>query len=376
MWKNRLILILWLLFTGTLYFFENNTGTRILLISGVLVPMFSVFCAVSGAKKVSLSLTLPADAEKGRPFVCRIALSGSPLLRGAVLCAALCVRNMLTGEELKRNMEISFGKLAEESLISEHCGCIRATLDDAVISDWFGLWRSAPISCEAAHAVIAPKISATRVFLTESFTSSADGERYSSASPGFDPSETFSIREYLPGDPIRRIHWKLSQKTDKLMVRELGLPVEEETLLLLETSAPGPVEPPLMDACMEMLLSVSAALAIEGTAHSLCWKDRRLGEPVLCRVCSERDFSDARAEILCAELSLEDESIGSSFTKWFEGRIYAHTVVFSPHVHTDALALLGSNRVSLLVPESAGTAFGSGDINLIPFYEDTEYIEI
>ena len=35
----------WLLAVAILYFFENNTGTRAVLVSSVLVPAFSVLCA-------------------------------------------------------------------------------------------------------------------------------------------------------------------------------------------------------------------------------------------------------------------------------------------------------------------------------------------
>ncbi len=35
-----------------------------------------------------------------------------------------------------------------------------------------------------------------------------------------DTDEPGQIREYIPGDPIRRIHWKLSAKTGRLLIRE------------------------------------------------------------------------------------------------------------------------------------------------------------
>ena len=35
-----------------------------------------------------------------------------------------------------------------------------------------------------------------------------------------EPEETGGIRPYIPGDPVRRIHWKLSAKRDELLVRE------------------------------------------------------------------------------------------------------------------------------------------------------------
>ncbi len=64
---------------------------------------------------------------------------------------------------------------------------------------------------------------------------SLDSDEFSMVKAGFDPSETFAIREYRPGDRIRQVHWKLSEKFDELMVRDYGLPIQNTILLLLET---------------------------------------------------------------------------------------------------------------------------------------------
>ncbi len=66
-----------------------------------------------------------------------------------------------------------------------------------------------------------------------------DSDEYSMRKAGYDPSETFAIREYQPGDRIRQIHWKLTEKFDSLMVRDYGLPIQNTVLLLLETGSPG-----------------------------------------------------------------------------------------------------------------------------------------
>lgn len=65
-----------------------------------------------------------------------------------------------------------------------------------------------------------------------------DAEEYSMSKAGFDPSETFAVREYRAGDHIHQIHWKLSEKLDGLIVRDYGLPVQNTILLLLETGYP------------------------------------------------------------------------------------------------------------------------------------------
>lgn len=74
-------------------------------------------------------------------------------------------------------------------------------------------------------------------------------ESEESHSKGSDFAEVSEIREYIPGDRIRDIHWKLSAKQDNLMVKEriamagsemvillLFSPVKSQTQEILETA--------------------------------------------------------------------------------------------------------------------------------------------
>lgn len=49
---------------------------------------------------------------------------------------------------------------------------------------------------------------------------------------GSDPSETFDIRDYAPGDDIRTIHWKLSSKVGSVIVREASEPSHYDVVVL------------------------------------------------------------------------------------------------------------------------------------------------
>lgn len=42
----------------------------------------------------------------------------------------------------------------------------------------------------------------------------------------------FDIREYVPGDDIRSIHWKLSSKTEDLIVRQASDPSHYNVILM------------------------------------------------------------------------------------------------------------------------------------------------
>ena len=91
----------------------------------------------------------------------------------------------------------------------------------------------------AAHVTVLPDTFPVSVHVTMPEVQSPESDTSSPDRRGSDLTEPFRLREYAPGDSLRQIHWKLSQKTDSLMVRELGLPVAEEVLLLLDTSTTG-----------------------------------------------------------------------------------------------------------------------------------------
>ena len=59
-----------------------------------------------------------------------------------------------------------------------------------------------------------------RVELDKNMTGASQEEGMIQNRKGNDPSEIFDIREYVPGDDIRSIHWKLSSKTDTLILKE------------------------------------------------------------------------------------------------------------------------------------------------------------
>ena len=271
MQKRRLAYGAWLLLAVLLYFFENNTGTRAILAASVFLPAASVLCAVRSVRRVTVHLSVPDCCKQGDAAECSVRAEG--LLPGAVLTAVLRGRSRLTGEEMAVKLSVSrFAPDAAGTLRTAHCGTVILSLSDAAVQDWFGLYRCALTVRSTRFVTVEPLLFDMQISLAENETVTADSERWSSNHPGHDPSETFGFRTYVPGDPIRQIHWKLSQKTDSLMVRELGLPVAEEVLLLLDTSTTGKEDAAdALDAAMTALQSLSRSLTEQG----ICWLEKQ-----------------------------------------------------------------------------------------------------
>ena len=377
MGKGRLAYGAWLLFAGLLYFFENNTGTRTILAASIVLPAVSVLCAVCSAKRITVRLSAPDCCGRGDAAECSVQAGG--LLPGAVLTAALSGRSRLTGEETRVQVSLSrFSPAVKTALRAAHCGTVALSLSDAAVQDWFGLCRC-PLTLQSSRFItVEPPLFSIQIALAERESVAADGTRWSSAHAGQDPSETFGFRAYSPGDPIRQIHWKLSQKTDSLMVRELGLPVAEEVLLLLDTSVPAQEDAAeALDAAMTALLSLSRSLTEQGIAHSVGWKNREPDELVLCSVQDQQDCTAVREQILTAAAAPDTESICDCFHKW-SGGIYAHTVVCAPALPRGLSLLRADNRVTVLLPDGAQCCDGA---TVVPFSrknmaQKLEYLEL
>lgn len=92
----------------------------------------------------------------------------------------------------------------------------------------------------------------------------AEGVESRVYSPAFLSGETRSLREYHPGDNLRRVHWRMSAHRGELVVREFEEPLGMEVLLLLDAFCP-----PNRREDFEWTVSLAATLALRGTDSNL-----------------------------------------------------------------------------------------------------------
>ncbi|MBQ6810297.1 MAG: DUF58 domain-containing protein, partial [Firmicutes bacterium] len=159
---------------------------------------------------------------------------------------------------------------------------------------------------------------------------------------GNDPTETFGIRDYEPGDALRSIHWKLTGKYDRLMIREAGLPVNESVLILFERICPESssfASPSVRAALGEIIISLSQRLTEMNIAHTIGWLRAENGTFLGHRVDSEESFQLVMAEVLSVyEMRGEEDTI-ESYLKTNDLNTYSNIVYISSH-ETENLSLL------------------------------------
>ena len=107
-----------------------------------------------------------------------------------------------------------------------------------------------------------------------------ESTKFSETQAGDDPSEVFDLREYVPGDKLNRIHWKLSSKKDEFIVKDYSLPVDVPCTLFLNLVCYEDSDYTLsvFDTLIESLFSVSRFLIENERIHNIVYYDAVAGK--------------------------------------------------------------------------------------------------
>lgn len=361
MWKTRFLWLLTVLAALGLYLFENNGGTRVLLAAMLLLPVCSGAALFLPRVRLSARLEVPPAGKRGEAVQCRLILRNDGKLPLPCVRCEVQIRNLFTGEHSALEFSAAVGggreTAAAFSAAPLHCGRLTVSVSGLRSVDAFGLFAR-KLPCGAAgEATVGPEAYPVELSLADTADFLLDSRQYSTRRPGYDPSETFRIREYVPGDPIRQIHWKLTEKTDAVMVRDFGLPIVSDMLLLVETTSipAATIGPERMDAALDLFASVSRALLLRDVPCTVGWQDSASGDCLLADIRCADDLTDLLERLLSAPLGLGDAAVSDCYGRDHLQCAYAHIAVFSPYAQPDLTPLCHGNRVTVLLPwEEAG----------------------
>ena len=121
------------------------------------------------------------------------------------------------------------------NMMLNYCGNLSVGITKAYIYDPLKIFRR-KIQCDDYnHIIVMPKLVEPDYYTLHTPDSSIiDSSYYSKKNVGNDSSEIFDIREYKDGDNISRIHWKLSAKQDKFIVKKFSMPINKSNVILVE----------------------------------------------------------------------------------------------------------------------------------------------
>lgn len=277
-------LIWFLLFLSTLFAWFLSPSTALLFVWCLIiaVPVLSWLPLWFIKKKQHITLDCPTVAGKGMPITLSIALPQESFPIGNAV-VWLSIENSVTGEIIRRRFRMT--KSASLTLESQHCGGLHCRITKVWALDFFGLL---PLSfpCRAEKRITVMPV--TFPVTAEDLRLLADADECQEYAPdhrGQDPSETFQIRSYVPGDNLHQIHWKLSEKSGELLIRESSCPVDHSLLLFIDRRCNSVVSQ-LSDALMEAAVSVAQGLTDAGIPFLLGWNELQIHQHAV--TCSDQ----------------------------------------------------------------------------------------
>lgn len=266
-WTTAALLALWLAL-----WCSSSAGAAVL---AVIVLLAIVSAAVNrlGRLELSSSAKLARCCEKGESITGTIELKNISAHSHRRLTALLTAENLLTGEKIQQKISAPFFEAQPSeisvSLAARQCGCIRISLEKIRLYDVSGLtWKSFS-SEKIAEVTVLPEMLPLDADVGAVFKSRI-GEDIS-LQAGKDISEPFEMNEYKPGDDIRAINFKLSQKHDKLIVKR-GSDVNE-TAVRLALFCGGCNDPEKLCYVAELAVSLSSTLCEMGVCHEVITDD-------------------------------------------------------------------------------------------------------
>lgn len=119
---------------------------------------------------------------------------------------------------------------------------------------------------------------------------------------GNDIADSFDIREYVPGDRIKDVHWKLSAKKDELLVKERSKTSENKAILFIDSSSGKKV----CEEILSLTYGLLDVLVSEGTFVDTVWFDYKNKSVINKKIIKRDDINDFFEEMF-------DSGHGSGF---------------------------------------------------------------
>ncbi len=180
-------------------------------------------------------------------------------------------------------------------LDSRHTGKVEIWFKKAYVFDYLGIF-SRPIKLDNRFSIsFLPKIHAIEPTLRKNIYAASESNVYSKHKSGDDPSEIFAIRDYVDGDKLSRVHWKLSSKQDKFIVKDYSLLINESVLILPDiyfgNGEEGDLD--LIDGVLEIAFSISHALVARGTLHAIAYYNSEIDKICIQKINDTDDLYTA-----------------------------------------------------------------------------------
>ena len=301
--KNRVFYGLFLLVIVIFHSFYTGWFSFFLLLFSLLLPLFSLLLSLPAMLHASYSAELPARCVCGQSVQYRLIARHTSGIPASCCKLLLTIHDAVGGTQQTKRLCLA-GKLGFTMRVDTcHAGTQFFRLGSGRVCDALGLF-SLPLRLpEVCSIDVEPEPKEPK----ELPSLSQFQYRSYHPKPGGGFSEIHDLREYRPGDSLHEIHWKLSAKTDKLIVRE----AEEPNLGLIVLSFDFSGTREQLDSTLQQLLWLSGWLLDREVAHQIDWIEPDTLEPQTKSIKTQDDLHALLCMLLHTHLTGGTPSLAS-----------------------------------------------------------------
>lgn len=303
-----------------------SVGLALLSFAGLVYMVFSL--PITYIRRMNLRETIEVPitlTEKGKSI--NVLLHGKGRKRPFIgkIVFELQVENTSLHKKSRIKQRVSGGEKGAFQLTLSQAGNYEISLKKVRVYDPAGIFYLSKRSRERANVQVLPEISSVNIRLTEAVRNFVgDADCYDTLRSGDDASETFKLREFQDGDKLKNIHWKLSAKENKLIVKENSLPKACSTVLLLEGNKE---KKKATDAYLQVAASLSFSLMDKECPHYVAWISIRYGEIKRIRIDDEESFYEFLMYLLQDFDRNMDANSLEAYKEKYSGEVLLHYIV-------------------------------------------------
>ena len=236
MWKNKAGYICLVVSVAAMLFFFGKTYLLWVLCGLIIFMAATALLIRTDAKKIQLQMKVREGGQEGKDYKLGVSMKGiKRLYVTGYIWMELEVYNQMFERTHTRRYLIPLSDTESEYAIHMEapcCGEVRFICSGLWVVDYFHLFRIPVKKFEEARMIIYPRSVKLDVELSREAIGAVREDVNMQSREGNDPSEMYAVRDYIPGDDIRSVHWKLSSKMDQLLLRQASDPTHYNVVLL------------------------------------------------------------------------------------------------------------------------------------------------
>ncbi|MCR5123159.1 MAG: DUF58 domain-containing protein [Ruminococcus sp.] len=336
----------------------NEVISLLLLIFVLMFPLISAVVNFILSRKISAELKIGTKSSSaGQNIPLTLTIKNESKLPAS--CAEVVLKIKVTSAKKPETIRINTPIFPDNrqtlttSFSSEHFGIVSIALDKIVLYDILRLSRfrvcKSSIAYDEEPVVVLPEPIELNTALSDYSDSGLDSDIFSDTKAGDDPSEIFAIRDYADGDRMSRVHWKLTAKQDKLMVKDYSLPLCDGCLLLTDTytDSSKAKSASLYDTVIETAVSLSTLMLNENMRHRIAFFNDSTAELCELPVYCDEDFFSSASSLLDSGVCSKSGAAAQVYAMRDEiGMRFGHVLLICTSISTGTLAALTASGLA------------------------------